>query len=315
MTEHYPTVETLSEMECDTRELETRISHIGEIIELRISVPRYAIFHTPTVAAGKKGSAPGELNIQCGVAIHEDTHQIFVANRFNSRVEIFTEMGEFLYQLGVGQLSDPYGIATHGDSVYVSCSGDDTVSKFSLTQMCRIRKIRGEGSNNGQFLSLSQLTTDPIGRVFIADTGNNRICMHDPSLNHLRNIPLQFMLQPYDVKVSRDRIYVLCPDNNPCMFVLTLEGDKLHSLIPCGEGMDLLHPHFFCLDSHNNFVISDYDSHSIRVFSPEGNLLHMIGREGHQPGMFSVPIGVAVTPNNRLICVSWNVNYGLQIFC
>ena len=122
------------------------------------------------------------------------------------------------------------------------------------------------------------------------------------------------MSQPLDVKVSRDCLYVLCSKNNQCILVLTLEGDMLHSLIPCGEGMNVLDPYFFCLDPLNNFVLSDRESHSIRVFSPEGNLLHTIGREGHQPGMFYYPKGVAITPNGKLICVSWNENYGLQIF-
>ena len=180
--------------------------------------------------------------------------------------------------------------------------------------MWRVRRIGGRGSDNGQFKDPRQLTTDPIGRVFIADTNNHRICIHDPDLNHLRNITHESMSRPYDVKVSRDCLYVLCLDN-PCMLVLTLEGDKLHSLITSGVGMDVLSPLFFCFDSLNNFVISDYGSHSIRVFSPEGNLLHTIGREGHQPGMFYHPRGVVVTPNRRLVCVSDNENYGLQIFC
>ena len=186
--------------------------------------------------------------------------------------------------------------------------------KFSLTGMCRVRKIGSEGSDNGQFNLPLQLTTDPIGRVFIADRGNYSICIHDPDLNHLRNITHQSMSGPYDVKVSRDRLYVLCPSNNPCLHVLTLEGDKLHSRITCGEGMDVLRPWFFCLDPLNNFVLSDLKSHSIRVFSPEGNLLHTIGREGHQQGMLYHPTGVAITPNGRLVCVSSNENYGLQIF-
>ena len=246
----------------------------------------------------------------CGVAIHEDTHQIFIANDENDRVEIFSETGEYLYQLGVGQLSGPYGIASHGDSVYVSC-WDHTVSKFSLTEMCCVRKIGGRGSNNGQFDSPSQLTTDPIGRVFIADTNNHRICIHDPDLNHLRNITLHPMSRPFDVKISRDHMYVLFPDNSPC--ILTLEGgDKLHSFIACGEGMDVLDPFYFCFDPLNNFVISDYGSNSIRVISPEGNLLHTI-RDGHQQGMFYQPNGVAITPNGRLVCVSGSTNYGLQI--
>ena len=121
------------------------------------------------------------------------------------------------------------------------------------------------------------------------------------------------MSRPSDVKISRDRLYVLCPNDNPCLLVLTLEGDRLHSLITRGEGMDVLGPDFFCLDPLNNFVLSDYESHSIRVFSPEGNLLHTIRREGHQQGMFIKPVGVAITPNGRLVCVTFNENYVLQI--
>ena len=307
-------VEFQLELKCVTRELERSISRLGEIGEVSVYVPHYATCHTPVVATGKEGTAPGELNYPRGVAIHEETHQIFVANHLSHRVEIFSETGEFFHQLGVGQLSQPWGIATHGDSVYVSCWGGHTVSKFSLTELCLVRRIGGWGSDNGQFNTPLQLTTDPIGRVYIADYSNNRICIHDPDLNYLRNITHPSMSRPYDIKVSRDRLYVLCPDNNPCMLVLTLEGDKLHSLITCGEGMDVIYPDFFCFDSLNNFVLSDYKSHSIRVFSPEGNLLHTIGREGHEQGMFYDPEGVAVTPNGRLVCVSGNVRYGLQIF-
>ena len=68
--------------------------------------------------------------------------------------------------------------------------------------------------------------------------------------------------------------------------------------------MDVIHPMFFCLDPLNNFVISDCMFHSIRVFSPEGNLLHTIGRERHQQRMVLYSTGVAVTPNGRLVCVS-----------
>ena len=215
----------------------------------------------------------------------------------------------------MGQLPGVHGIAIHGDSVYVSSAYIHTVSKFSLTQMCCVKIIGGRGLDNGQFNRPRQLTTDPIGRVFVADYYNNRICLHDPDLNHLRNITHESMFQPSDVKVLRNRLYVLCPDNNPSILVLILEGDKLLSIITRGEGMDLIRPFCFCLDHLSNFIISDFMSHSIRVFSPEGNLLHTIGSEGHQPGILYHPLGVAVTPNKRLVCVSGNENYGLQIFC
>ena len=309
MTNRYITELQVIDPICDTRESETTIFGLGDIVEVSRSVPRY-----DTLATGKKGSAPGELNTPSGVSIHEDTHQIFVANQFNNRVEIFSEMGEFLYQLGVGQLPQPYGIAIHGDSIYVSCWSDHTVNKFSMNEMCLIRRIGGRGSDNGQFNSPLQHTTDPIGRVFIADWGNNRISIHDSDLNHIRNITHESMSSPCDVKVSLDCIYVLCTLTNSCILVFTLEGDMLHSLITCGEEMDVSWPYFFCLDPLNNLVISDYQSHSIRVFSPEGILLHTIGRGGYQPGMFSYPRGVAITPNERIVYVSRNELYGLQVF-
>ena len=299
MTEQYP----IAHPEVDAEE-----HHITPY------VLHYATCHNRVVATGKEGDAPGEFNFPFGVAIHEETHQIFVANYYNNRVEIFSEMGEFFHQLGVGDLYSPHGIVIHGDSLYVSCQGDDIVSKFSLIEICRVRCIGGYGTNNGDFFYPSQITTDPIGRVFIADCDNDRICIHDPDLNHLRNITHQSMSGPWDVKVLRDRLYVLCPDDNPCLHVLTLEGDKLHSLITCGVGMDVLYPWFFCLDPLNNFILSDHKSHSIRVFSPEGNLLHTIGREGHQQGMFHQSAGVAISPNGRLVCVSRNKKYSLQIF-
>ena len=116
MPERYPTPpqvvdpfeKTLSEVKCHTCELETKISCLGEIVELPVSVPRFATFHTSIVATGKEGRAPGGLFAPSGVAIHEETHQIFIVNYLNDRVEMFSETGEFLSQLGVGQLSHPY---------------------------------------------------------------------------------------------------------------------------------------------------------------------------------------------------------------
>ena len=243
--------------EFNPHELETKISKFGEIVEVPIYMPRYSIYHISIVATGKQGSAPGELYSPSGVAIHEDTHQIFVVDSINHRVEIFSETGEFLNQLDVEWQSIIFGIATHGDSVYVSCWGDHTVRKFSVTEMRLVWRIGGNGSDDGQLNFPGQPTTDHNGCVFIPDSGNNRICIHDPDLNHLRNITHQSISRPSDVKISNDRLYVLCPRNNPCILVLTLEGDKLHSLIHCGEGMGVLDPLFFCLDLLNNFFISD----------------------------------------------------------
>ena len=303
--------ETQLRWQCDTRDLEVSISRLGEIVQVPVGLPNYATFHLPTVATGREGSGPGELDWPCGVAINEATNQIFVANSGNNRVDIFSETGEYLNRLGDGQLDTPWGITIHGNSVYVSSNLKHTVSKYSLTDFSFVKQIGGMGSNNGEFQFPRQLTTDPNGQVFVADCYNDRICVLDTDLNHLRNITPESLSFPYDIKLSHDRVYVLCPFENPCMLVLSLEGDMLHSLISCGQGLDVLVPMFFCLDTNNNIVISDEGTHSIRVFSPAGNLLHTIG---HQQGMLYQPSGIAITSNGKLVRVSDNKNYGLQIF-
>ena len=50
-------VETLLEVKCDTSELESMITRFGEVVEVPLSVPRYATFHTSNVATGKEGNA------------------------------------------------------------------------------------------------------------------------------------------------------------------------------------------------------------------------------------------------------------------
>ena len=305
-------VETEFQCQCYIRDLEASISRLGEIIQVPVGTPNYGTFLMPTVVTGKEGTAPGELNYPYGVAINEATNQIFVANGSNHRIDIFSETGEYLNQLGELQL--PYGIAIHENSLFVSSYWRHTINKYSLTDFSLVKQIGGRGSNNGEFKHPRQLTTDPNGHVYIADSHNDRICVLDTDLHHMRNITHQTILKPYDLKLSHDRIYVLCPHKNPCMLVLSIEGDMLHSLISRGQGMDVLRPWFFCLDRDNNFVISDMDTHCIRVFSPAGDLLHTIGREGHQQGMFSQPRGIAITPNGKLVCVSNNENYGLQIY-
>ena len=306
--------ETELKLRCDTKYIETAILHLGDIVEEQSVVPKYDTFQLPKHVVGKRGIRPGRLASPYGVAIHEENNQIFVADSENDRVGIFSDVGEYLGQMCASQLIYPYGIAIHADNMYISSSVNHTVSRYSLTDMSLVKKVGGIGPTNGQFNEPRQITTDPTGRVFITDKCNFRICIYDRDLRHFNNIRHQSISDPYDVKVSGDHLYVLCPFDNPYIHVFTLDGEKLHSLITPGPGMRLLKPLFFCMDKLNNFVLSDRDSDLIRVFSLKGNLLHTIGGEGQGQGMLKRPQGVALTPNGKLVCVSHNNDHCLRIF-
>lgn len=71
---------------------------------------------------------------------------------------------------------------------------------------------------------------------------------------------------------------------------------------------------FFCLDADMNILMTDTFSHQIKVFSSEGNLSYTIGQPGDEKGMLKEPRGIVVTDEKKLICVSLNKQFGLQIF-
>ena len=122
------------------------------------------------------------------------------------------------------------------------------------------------------------------------------------------------MTQPVDVKFSNNEIFVLSRVDNPCLHVFSLSGEKSRSLVTRGMvGMQIERAYFFHLDKRNNIIISDFNSDTIKVFSPAGDLLHTIGQKGQEAGMFDSPHGIAIN-NNKLVCISNNKIFGLQIF-
>jgi DNA-binding beta-propeller fold protein YncE len=76
---------------------------------------------------GKKGSAPGELNIPHALAF-DSKGRLFVADRGNNRIQIFDQNGKFIDQWQ--QFSRPSGIfIDRNDVIYVADSESGSVAK------------------------------------------------------------------------------------------------------------------------------------------------------------------------------------------
>ena len=294
--------------------LEQVIAGVGEVVEEEVPVvPRYQDMR-PIVAVGKKGQAPGELLNPYGVAIDENTNLIYVAEEGSRRVSIFSETGEFINTFMHQDMIEPYGIAIHRDNLYVTDRGVDAVFQFKIeVDMRLVAKLGGEGSGMGQFNYPRGLTVSTNGDVFVADYNNNRIQILDDSLHFQREITHQTMKYPLDVKLTPDEVYVLCPVS-PCILVFSHAGEIIRQLITLGIGRQIGRAYFFCLDRNQNLLISDWWNDQVRIFSKEGTHLHTVGEPGQEVGMFALPEGIVLTKNLKLIIVSLNSNYKLQIF-
>ena len=295
--------------------LEQVIAGVGEVVEEEVPVvPRYEEMRL-IVAVGKKGQAPGELWGPYGVAIDENTNLIYVAEGLGScRVSIFSETGEFLDTFTNQDMRWPHGIAIHRDNLYVTDTGVHAVFQFKIeADMRLVAKLGSEGSGIGQFNYPNGLSVSTNGDVFVADFDNNRIQILDDSLHFQKLITHQTMKHPRDIKLTPDEVYVLCYDS-PCILVFSHRGEEIRSLITRGTGMQIGFAYFFCLDRKQNLLISDCGNNQITIFSKEGTHLHTIGEPGHEVGMFHSPQGIILTKNLKLIIVSDNNNYSLQIY-
>ena len=141
-----------------------------------------------------------------------------------------------------------------------------------------VKKVGKIGSGREEFRYPRQLAISPNQHLYVADSHNNRLQIMTTDLEFTNSLQHQTMSYPVDVKFSNDEMLVLSATDSPCIHLFTLSGEKTRSIVTRGNGMQVNNPLFFCLDGHNNILISDYSSQNIEVFSQAGDLLHTIKR-------------------------------------
>ncbi|OQV13529.1 putative RING finger protein nhl-1 [Hypsibius exemplaris] len=132
---------------------------------------------------GSYGSAPGEFDCLAGIAVSSDG-KIIISNRYNHRVSVHNPNGRHLLTFGSEghlecQFQYPYGVAVSHNSIYVCDKDNARVQKFSLYGWF-IGKIGGPGVRTNSLNNPHYVCLSPTGdRVFVSDSGNNRIAVFD----------------------------------------------------------------------------------------------------------------------------------------
>ncbi|KAI6658447.1 Ring finger protein nhl-1 [Oopsacas minuta] len=65
----------------------------------------------------------------------------------------------------------------------------------------------------------------------------------------------------------------------------------------------LTNPSRFCLDRHQNIIVSNYGAHTIKVISIEAHIVTSIGHEGTGPGEFCCPHCIDINEEGRIVVV------------
>ena len=162
----------------------------------RLYVPEYfndriQVFKTDGTSQriiGSPGSHPGQFNAPGGVAVSADG-SIFVADFYNQRVQKLSRDGSFIRQWGVtgkwgrwaGQFGYPTDVAVSDNgSLYVADGYNDRIQVFDSDGRFAFKwggplALNIYGPFNGWFTTVTSVTLDSKGNVFVTDFYNHRV--------------------------------------------------------------------------------------------------------------------------------------------
>ena len=288
--------------------LQTQIAEFGEVREWELD---YSLKQQPVLAVGKEGTANNGLDQPRGLALDEPNQLIYITDWGNKRIQVVSFAGKFLKRFGQGILKYPWGIAVTEDNVFVTDNGLHALLQFSKKDYKLVKKsdtYEGEG----QLYYPEGLCIDYNRDVYVANSNYHRVSVFSNDLKFLKYLDINY---PHDVKVTPNSVVVL--SNNPnCIHFFSRSGDLIRSCVTQGkDGIRMVYgPFFFFLDPVGNILISDYYRHSIKILSPSGQLIHTIGKGGHERGEMSYPLGICLSQTGNIFVVSGNSSFGLQSF-
>ena len=137
------------------------------------------------------GKADGALDDPEGLAFSAQ-RRLYVADRGNGRVAVYSEFGVFLHSIGLSKdpataLVKPYRVAVDGaERVYVLedvSAGRISVFNYAGKPLARLTPESVPGSQNARWRALA---ADHAGRLYVADTANGNIVEIDWERSQVR---------------------------------------------------------------------------------------------------------------------------------
>jgi len=226
----------------------------------------------------------------------DDEGNIYVVDTGNSRIQKFTNNGEFLSSWGTegfedGQFQHSTGIVVYENNVYVVDGERDIVQKFDNDGNF-ILKWGGTGNENGKFDEPQGITIDSNGIVYVADSKNHRIQQFTTDGEFLSSFGKYGfgdgkLKTPVDVAIYGDFIYVSDPGNYK-IEKYSSDGIVLESFDYRFGGFPV-RPGGLIVDPNGDIYFVDAGKYRVIKINSDGRTLASWGGVGKGDGKFIEP--------------------------
>ena len=278
-------------------------------------VPDYKTKQLPTAYRCKKSSdkkSPGELYNPSCMSIHYKSGNIYIADEYNNRVQVFSYNGDYLFMFSE-KMNYPVGICVFQNTVFVTQYSGHCVNMYELEGKL-MKSVGSNGNGEAQFSYPYGIdVSDRNHNIYVCDHGNNRVQILTEELKYHSMLGIGMFTHPRDIKVTRDRVLVL-DLSDPCLFIFNSEHLLMNRIITRGSGKQINNPCSFDIDRDYNIMVSDYSNHCVYVFNKEGEQIHKFGKQGQGIGEFYGPYGIVLDNTGRIIVVCRKDTNCLQFF-
>ncbi|MFO7631657.1 MAG: TIGR03663 family protein [Caldilinea sp.] len=226
----------------------------------------------------------GQLFEPWGVAVDE-TGQIFVADTWNGRIQVFDAEGRFLRKWGSfattnGELGEPMalfgprGLAIDLDgNLLVADTGNKRILNFTPAGEL-IKQIGGGGVIAGRFEEPTDVTVDPTdGAILVADAWNGRIQRFRPDLEYTGEFA-----------------------------------------VPGWAGREVFQKPYLTAAADGSIYATDPATALVMVFDRDGNVRAAFGGPGTDSSHLGQPNGIAADLANRVVVVTDGGNNRVMVF-
>lgn len=284
---------------------------------------------------GSWGKARGRMTNPGGVGVTA-SGDVLVADTNNHRVDLFSGDGTFVGMLPsmippyaqkvVGGFDTPQGISVAGDDdVYVIEAKNNRVQKLSSMLGLIDPPIAWGANGNGTFefnqpSAIAAETLTGKDRVYVADTGNDRIQVFDVDENPLKPVVwvgtwgVGVLSDPAGIAVAPDHTVYVADTGNSRVVHFSSGGAQLNAWGTQGSALgQFRNPHGVAVGAGGLVFVADTDNDRVQVFEPSGIAVASFGGQGAETGQLSKPRGVAIS-DAGLAYVADSGNHRIQYF-